>query len=748
MVADLRFGRRVLVVFIFALVMFNSMPHGQAHAAASANASPPAASFTSATSPLTVELSATPTTTNRAIVNIQITSTSVFSNAQIELTAAPIFTILSSTLPKQVQFPEPASKIYSLEVQASSIIAGYIQIYIQAADGNGLVGDLGRIWLMPHQGVLEVTSEPASFTNAGQEPSPQDPQFTIDDIMAMTANLRNGTQAQPNSQSSGVATTASGGQPMSAAAALAAITGVFQFQDHETATTGILATAIPKKIRRAWVSLQGKAPAGNWVDVIGAYTNDSGAFSISVDSTNIVGKTMRVIVCTIGPDANNIISVVNKEVSGTVWCAAGSKTMTGALTTNFGTQTLADTHQGSGPFNIYDDALQAYDYLVKYATKPAVKLSIVWYIGFNPIASSDSSYYTASRVNLNGTTTNGDQWDDSVILHEIGHWVMDKYAAYPPVNISPPNHGFCQEGKIDPYMEYAEGWADFFSSAVRSVSSQPDVKKWAGQYIDTAANNSGSINTSTIRFFQNVEASTLFDTTTTKAFRSGNFCEWQIAGALFDVVDSNADNHDTLAKSPKNVFTAFQTKFNGHYPYTINEWWYGWTNTLGNRSGSSLGSEQAMLDNFADHKIQIGVQFLMTWKSYPPEITQRVWLPQEGPFGGDIAPDSFISFPYSGGGGVITPLGQRQEWITSPYKGNYTQAVRDNTDCGTRPTFANTNATVTIYNGSIHDAAYDQLAPIVIQQSGTQYQCWWYVLDVNIETWSIRLVNQVVENDW
>ncbi len=743
MAAYLSFCRLVLVVFFFVLVIFNSMPHTQAHVAAIVPISPPLSSSASASSPLTVKLSATPTNSNRATINIEITSTNVFSKAQIELNAAPIFTILSSTLPKQVEFIKPDNQIYSLEVQTSDTTPGYIQVYVHTTDGTGVVGDLGRIWLLARQGMLDVTSEPATFTDAGQEPSPQDPQFNIDDIMTMTADLRNSAQAQPDSQSAGAVTNAFNDQPVTAIASLATVTGVFQFQDHETATTGILATAIPKKVRRALVILQSQALGGNWGQVTAAYTNDSGAFSISVDSISIVGQTMRVVVCATGPDTSNMIYVINKEILGTIWCFAGSKTMTGTTTMKFGTQTLPDTHQGSGPFNIYDDALQAYDYLVKYTTKPAFNLPIVWYIGFNPLASSNGSYYTLSRVNLNGSTTNGDQWDDAIILHEIGHWVMDKYTTYPPVNISPPNHGFCQEGKIDPYMEYAEGWADFFSSAVRSVSNQADVKKWASQYIDTA-DDLGGVNTSTIRFLHSVEAPTYFDTTTSKDFRKGNFCEWQIAGALFDVVDTNADNHDVLAQSPKNVFTAFQTKFNGHYPYTINEWWYGWTNTLGNRSGVSLGSEQALLDNFADHKIQIGVQFYATWNTNPPFLSSVVWIPQEGAFGGNIAPDSLTQYPYRGYS-PETSSNLHINWVTSPYKGIYSQGVMDLTNCAARPTFANTNATVAIYNGSIHDASSSQLAPMMLPRSGTAFECWWYVLDVNIESWTINPVNQVLD---
>ncbi len=66
-----------------------------------------------------------------------------------------------------------------------------------------------------------------------------------------------------------------------------------------------------------------------------------------------------------------------------------------------------------------------------------------------------------STVYLLGLDTDNDALDDAVILHELGHFLMNKFS-------SDDSPGGAHDGRpVDPRLAYAEGWATAFSSMVR-----------------------------------------------------------------------------------------------------------------------------------------------------------------------------------------------------------------------------------------------------------------------------------------
>lgn len=117
------------------------------------------------------------------------------------------------------------------------------------------------------------------------------------------------------------------------------------------------------------------------------------------------------------------------------------------------------------------------------------------------------------------------------------------------------------------------------------------MRQYANRYIDVETTSTLNVDLETVG-----DAEMGLSDTAPYPYRNG--CEMAVAATLWDVFDEPGDNRDTLNRRFADIFTAFHTKYDDHYPYDINEWWHGWRK-------ASLGSEQAILANFADHKISV-----------------------------------------------------------------------------------------------------------------------------------------------
>ena len=143
-----------------------------------------------------------------------------------------------------------------------------------------------------------------------------------------------------------------------------------------------------------------------------------------------------------------------------------------------------------GAFNIMFDVLIANEYIRrnigKNGTTPGVpttssntwwvadKVTVYWKAGFNPYTYFDSggaplSFYSPGEKKLyilGGVSgdvkkADTDHFDDSVILHEYGHFLEDTYG-----NTGSPGGSHNGNFVIDPRLAWSEGWANYFQAAV------------------------------------------------------------------------------------------------------------------------------------------------------------------------------------------------------------------------------------------------------------------------------------------
>lgn len=197
------------------------------------------------------------------------------------------------------------------------------------------------------------------------------------------------------------------------------------------------------------------------------------------------------------------VSVLNNPTANLPYSISASFTLVGSETALAVTLTAADASTSqvlSGAFNILEQIYKANEYLrsnTACATANGIsctavtvpdKIQIFWTAGLSPgayynSASSPISFFspTASGqivrglyilggVNGDLNCTDSDQFDNSVILHEYGHFLEDFYG-----KSNSPGGSHNGNFIVDPRLAWSEGWANFFQAAVRGASDYTDT---------------------------------------------------------------------------------------------------------------------------------------------------------------------------------------------------------------------------------------------------------------------------------
>ncbi|MEZ4871767.1 MAG: carboxypeptidase-like regulatory domain-containing protein [Bdellovibrionales bacterium] len=228
-----------------------------------------------------------------------------------------------------------------------------------------------------------------------------------------------------------------------------------------------------------------------------------------------------------------------------------------------------------GAFNIFDQILEANEYLRTQvgscaftgcqAFTVAPMANVYWTPGFNPASYSGSSSVGSSffvpssnrvfilgGINGDTDTSDTDHFDNSVIIHEYGHFLETNVLAS-----DSPGGSHSADRLIDPRLAWSDCWGNFFQGAVLGI----------GAYIDTYGNSDG---TTGDYFRVDLEnQSGIYKDKPVNA-EEGNFREFSVSRVLWDSIDTDNDG-ETIS---------------GGFP----ELWASLTNTA---SGGFLGASSA-----------------------------------------------------------------------------------------------------------------------------------------------------------
>jgi hypothetical protein len=132
---------------------------------------------------------------------------------------------------------------------------------------------------------------------------------------------------------------------------------------------------------------------------------------------------------------------------------------------------------------------------------------------------------------------NSDEYDDAVIGHEYGHFVMAKFSVS-----DSPGGPHSSNGRSIPTLAWSEGWATFFAIASQKRTSLVDT-------------NSGGVSFS--YDLETLPASKPLGNANNKL--EGNLSEAVVASVLLDLFDSSNETNDTLSDKSTAIWTIVTT---------------------------------------------------------------------------------------------------------------------------------------------------------------------------------------------
>ena len=134
----------------------------------------------------------------------------------------------------------------------------------------------------------------------------------------------------------------------------------------------------------------------------------------------------------------------------------------------------SDVERPGEAFNILDQVLDAFGFIAAvHGSWPSRLLTLYWAKG-----SSDGTYYAHgdASIHLYGLPNDSDGYDDTVILHETGH-----YTEYNLSRSDNPGGQHSLNGYYPLTLTWSEGWATFFANMVREWRGLPR----SDLYVDT-----------------------------------------------------------------------------------------------------------------------------------------------------------------------------------------------------------------------------------------------------------------------
>ncbi|NNF06162.1 MAG: hypothetical protein HKN21_05325, partial [Candidatus Eisenbacteria bacterium] len=255
------------------------------------------------------------------------------------------------------------------------------------------------------------------------------------------------------------------------------VTGTFLYEDRVWDLQGYTGTVQNLPIRMANVEI---VDATTQQILASGATDANGNYTIEV--TGVIGLVNLYARClTHGTNAGYEIRVVDdfQRALGLGFLIT-TASMTHAITTtteiahdpnndlDFGSFLIQDP-DGTGvaqAFNIYDNTVDFFDWIAlpsQLNRLPNASEFVV--LAWSPTSPNEGSNYLYQGILISspGQGNDTDGWSDTVILHEIGHYFDDVFAA----SDNPGGSHFLGDSNQDPTLSYGEGVATFHCGKVR-----------------------------------------------------------------------------------------------------------------------------------------------------------------------------------------------------------------------------------------------------------------------------------------
>ena len=240
-----------------------------------------------------------------------------------------------------------------------------------------------------------------------------------------------------------------------------ALTGVVAYEDRRQLSNGRLATAIELRAARA-ISLSLIADADGAV-LATTITGDNGRFALDVPAGT--DGAVHLLAAAMNASAERPIRVVRRDRQ--VHGFGGPAFPRGAAAADL---VITEASGEAEAFNVFDMAVLSHDAVRTGLAITPAPLTAVWERG-----STDGTFYSGdSTIHLLGSTSDDDGYDDTVILHEIGHFFEDV------VGRTDSPGGSHDGSPTDPNLAWSEGFATYWALAVKQTPFYGDSNAGGG----------------------------------------------------------------------------------------------------------------------------------------------------------------------------------------------------------------------------------------------------------------------------
>ncbi len=340
--------------------------------------------------------------------------------------------------------------------------------------------------------------------------------------------------------------------------------GSFQYVDREYDQNGFTGTQPLRPVRLADIEVVDANQTGRRAILATGATSLSGSYSITVSDSSVRTVYVRVITKS---ESTASLHIDIRQNTGTkpIYYASSTAMVSGhspSVNVNFGALTIP-IGAGGEAFNLYDQLLRGCDYVASLAgSRPDASRHVTALWGLNN-GVADSYYDTvAQRVVLRDTAG----YDDTVVLHEMGHHIIRKYSA----TSTPGGANTFSLCNLDIRLSFDEGWATYFGNSSLRFAG------FAGSNIYTRT--TGAPGPGNLVRYADLE-------TDTQYLCEGATSELVVTSIMWDIVDGAStpdttpgveDAHDTLNLADSEIWQVMTSGIPGDLNISLEDFWDSW----------------------------------------------------------------------------------------------------------------------------------------------------------------------------
>ena len=293
------------------------------------------------------------------------------------------------------------------------------------------------------------------------------------------------------------------------------ISGVVRYEDRPQESSGKLGVAAPKVARGVTVAVVFDSNSAVLAETV---TDDTGAYTIEFDG--FTDAQVHVLASATSTLLNRPINVRHARTNA----IHGFGGPTFGLANSTQDLLVPSTSGVAEAFNIFDVLVDVMDQIpINFPGRTPSRLDAFWHDG-----NDDGTYYFDKGLFLLGEQSDSDGYDDTVILHESGHWIEEV------IGRSDSPGGDHDGSPTNPTLAWSEGFSTYFSMV---MTNKPI-------YADSNANGGFAFNA---------------DTSNTKATIAGgiaqNVSEDMVSEILWDLSDAPGSDDDGVAGTHPTVTT-------------------------------------------------------------------------------------------------------------------------------------------------------------------------------------------------